>query len=283
MIDLLSSMRMFGVGLVLLVSASPALAACEAPVGLLAIQDSMDVAERAFESMNLDSFLTSADQAASALPCLQEAATRPFAARYHRVQGLRAFVVRDADRAPLAFAAARALEPAYVFPETLVPPDHPLRVLYGQVPLDAGAPTPLPTLAHGYLLVDGRAGSTRNTAFPQLVQHIDEHGAVVSTDYLWPGAPDPAWPLRAEAVVERRRHLVPLVSLAGLAVAGGAGAWAAHHGAIEDRAVYDDLSTPAAELDALYGQINRQERLAMGAGTLAGLASAAAVVLVVTW
>lgn len=246
---------------------------CAAPVSTQDLVEVLERAEAAYQEMDLDGFRVEADEAARALPCSSEVLPRPLVARYHRLQGLRAFVVRDSDRAPLAFAAARAIEPAYVLPESMVPLDHPLRQMYGAVPVESRLTTPLPQPADGYVLIDGRESLDRPTNLPAVLQRVSGAGELISSVYLWPENPAPEYEVAAATASAPESERAP-EHRRGAAVGWGVGAGVSLVAAGVSQALasqkedqYYDLSRPPDALDRLR-TIGRFEQ----AGALAGLA-----------
>lgn len=161
-----------------------ALAAC--PATSADLTSSLEAAEAAFGDMDTAGFLTATNRATAEANCLTESVPRSLIARLHRVEGLRAFVDKDADRAARAFASARAIEPAYTFPEALVPAEHPVRTQYTAVDPAAGGVTTAATPTSGYLTFDGRNTISRPTERPSLAQLVADDGAVSQSRYLWP-------------------------------------------------------------------------------------------------
>ena len=126
-------------------------------------------------------------------PCLQEAIPRTDATRYHRAQGLGAFINRDGDAASMAFLAARSIEPDAPLPSSLIPEGHPVQRLYSERSLDDRPFGPLPEPVDSYLLLDGRQADQRPLSQPVFFQRIESSGTVAQTAYLWPGDPLPSF------------------------------------------------------------------------------------------
>ena len=168
-------------------------AECEAGTTTAVIAADLTAAESAFEKRDKVAMVTAAEKARSDLPCLKDAVTPALAARFHRVQGLRAFLQQDEGSAIRSFAAARAIEPNYALPETMVPAAHPARVLYEMAPVAVASFAPVPAVA-GSLRLDGRDLQARPTDRPVIYQLFDEKGGVVTTFCLQPSDPLPALP-----------------------------------------------------------------------------------------
>lgn len=177
----------------------------------------LDGAEAAW-GVDEAAFSAALDRLGVRLPCLAGVVTPAQAARVHRVEGLAAFLARDMDRAGAAFAAARAADPAGDFPPGLVPDGNPVRRLFD----GATAPAddhPLPPPKRGRLILDGAPGERRPEARATLFQLADADTAL-TTAWLPPGAPTPAYPARGEGL------RLPLLVTAGVAAAGGGALWA---------------------------------------------------------
>ncbi|MEQ1569501.1 MAG: hypothetical protein ABMA64_27945, partial [Myxococcota bacterium] len=149
----------------------------------------LERAEASFRSLDLDGFRAATDEAAAQIDCVTDVMPRPVIARLHRVEGLRAFVDGDAVRASAAFASARAIEPAYQFPEALVPADHPVRSRYAQQDPASGGATPLDRPLEGQVEVDGRPNEPLPNTRPSVVQWVLGDGSLGTTQYTWPGDP----------------------------------------------------------------------------------------------
>jgi hypothetical protein len=247
----------------------------------------LERAEAAFQTLDLPAFRTETDAIAATVGCLREQLPRDLIARVHRVEGLRAFVDGDQTRAAGAFAAARAIEPSYRFPETLVPADHPVQVQY--LATDPGLVPRAPMLppVDGRLEIDGRAETGLPEDRPAVVQWIRADGSVPNSVYHWAGGPVFPYPTAPLPVVglpapaaERVRHTSrPLSIAAGALVATASGLFA---GAAVSRGQYfADDATPA-ELEDLRGQTNGLFWGSVGAGA-AGLGLGVAAVAVHRW
>lgn len=176
---------------------------------------SLDGADAAW-GVEEDSFRAAISRLETAIPCLVEPLVPAEAARVHRALGLSAWLARDTAGATAAFAAARAADPTYTFPEAMVPASNPVRRAYEGAPTE-GPSTRLPP-PRGQLLLDGVVTRLRVDDRPvvvQIVQHSD-------TTTLWvpAGAPVPTWPARGKGL------RVPLLIGAGAAAAGAGALYA---------------------------------------------------------
>jgi hypothetical protein len=161
---------------------------CEGrPATTSTVQQSLDLAQLAYNDLDDAGFKASLERALEALPCLEELIPRPLAASIHRYVGIGHFLERDHNRAQMAFAAAKSIEPNYRFPESLVPTDHPLFDDYDAPPPASPMFEAAPALSGGYYTFDGSPGSQRPTDRPTIAQVMRDDGAVAATAYLRPG------------------------------------------------------------------------------------------------
>ncbi|MFH1466883.1 MAG: hypothetical protein ABIO70_21040 [Pseudomonadota bacterium] len=178
--------------LLALTAVTPAHAACEAPTTTLQVQTLVEQAEATYTALDVPGFQAATDAIVADLACLHEPVPRYLAASVHRMVGLRAFIDRQPERSTRAFAAARSIEPAYSFPETLVPAGNPVLSTYAAIPVESGGMAALTAPADGHYLLDGRPGTERSTAWPVIFQQVDGQGQVLATSYLWQGEPLPS-------------------------------------------------------------------------------------------
>ena len=178
--------------------------ACADQSSIAELNRSMDKAEAAYGGLDLDGFMASSDLLRTDLPCLGEPMTRVVAERIHRIEGLRGYLDGDRRAASQSFAAARALDPEYSFPDTLVPPGYPEFELYNALDLTLGSTTKVDPMIDGYVLLDGKVGNDRPTDWPTIVQVINEDGEVVVTKYVRPGEPMPSYYPEAQARAEQQ-------------------------------------------------------------------------------
>jgi hypothetical protein len=179
----------------LMLTSRIALAQDCAPTTASTLQHLVDEALDAFEARDKDAYLERIGAAGAALPCLTEPLSAGLAADVHRGMGLQAFLVRDQQAAELSFAAARALQPSYSFPSTLVPPHHPVLEMYLALDPDSGSQIVMVPPSRGQILLDGHHSDERSSAFPQIAQYLDERGAVVWTAYVQHDQALPEYPV----------------------------------------------------------------------------------------
>lgn len=253
--------------LLLVVSApAPGHAACTeaitpAEVGLL-----LDDAEAAWIQLDERRFEDAADTLGGRIACLDAAPDHALVARYHQLQGMRAFLARDAPRSRLAFAAARRVHPPTGLSPSLVPERHPLREEYTAMPLEAISLTRVPRPAAGALWFDATASTDRPANVPTLFQWQDARGAIRRTAYVWPDAPLPAYPVAGAA----RRSLLIVAAASGIAAAG------LYTGAGLTAATYHDPVTPRDDLGGLRTRVNVLNGAAIVVGVAAGGAAVTA-------
>lgn len=191
--NLISPVKLALVALALAGSVQPARAAKGCAATSRELLTAEEAALSAYGALDLDGFVAATDHIQEMLGCMVEPVTRDLAAAAHRMIGLEAFTSGDKEKAKMAFAAARSLEPEWRFPESLFPPGHPVRTIYEAMPLDQATWTPLPPTA-AVVRIDGRVADARPGAWPALVQAFGVDGAVLGSWYLWPQDPLPALP-----------------------------------------------------------------------------------------
>ncbi|MCB9675949.1 MAG: hypothetical protein H6737_12575 [Alphaproteobacteria bacterium] len=170
-----------------------ALADCSDSVSDDALDGLLVDALSAYEALQAERFVTLVTEIEASVPCLSTPLPRHLAAGVHRARGLKAFVGRDHDSAAASFAAARAIEPAYAFPTSLVPEDNPVLEDYTAIDPATRAARPTEPPESGTIRVDGSRGH-RLEGLPALVQWIGDDGAVQNTWLVDGDAPDPRYP-----------------------------------------------------------------------------------------
>lgn len=253
------------------------------------LRDTLSAAETAMGQLDVETFLAAMDTVAFEVPCLGEVLDRPTIARLHRLQGIRQFVANDEDRAALAFAAARSIEPNYALPTWLVPDGHALRGVYGLVPLENAQSARLPAPRTGSLLVDGQEGLDRPTRWPTFVQVLNSAGQPMASAYLFPGDAPPAYAAAPDPISTATPVPPAAPRRIGLALGGGALAAGAASGALYGLAAANaaDLreSHPDWDLDDLERARGRTNGLLVGSGVaaVAGLGLGSAALILVRW
>lgn len=262
--------------------------AADCPAGQAALVQEISAAEASFEQMDLPGFQRAEGRVREILLCLSEPLTPALAARVHRLEGLSSFIARDPARAGQAFAAARALDPAYTFPDTLLPPGHPARKLFessgGQAETERVAAP-----GSGTLRFDGRESLDRVVGWPTILQRLDDGGGVAQTLYLWPGE-SPAWLQPAPVVSlarapQRSEEQLRRWSAAGMLTAAtisGVTSALLYRTARIEAGEYWDPATPDGDLDELRARVNTHQGLALGVGIL-GLGAGVGAALVFRW
>ncbi|MFZ5482152.1 MAG: hypothetical protein ACOZNI_35655 [Myxococcota bacterium] len=260
---------------------------CPAPAPLAQLEGRLAAAEAAWSDLDDAAFARVMDEAAIALPCVRERVSPALAARYHRLVGLRLFAAREDARAAGAFAAARAADPGYTFPASLVPEGNAARDLYGRLPLDAGG-AQVPPPKTGTLLFDGVAGDVRPAGRPSIVQVLDARDEVLAT--AWVGPADAMPPYDAAPMpttrLEGGRKLGPArVALLGGAAVSVGGAGAMYALALAEKASLDNPPDSwEGSPDGHYAAQARANGLAVGSGLAMGVGvGVATVALVLPW
>lgn len=240
------------------------IAAAVCPAEPAALSASLDRAESAFNDMDERAFRQAVNDAAADADCLTQPIDSATAARLHRMVGLRAFVDGDEAAARLAFAAARAVEPVYAFPESFLPRNHPALALYGEAAQLSGAADAVDPPAQGQLQFDGQASLARPRAWPTVAVLVDPAGNAEHSAYLSPGEPLFPYPV-APPEPDARRLNTPLAVSAGLSLLGSGVLYGLA------RASYDrfyDPVTPDGDLAALQDRTNRLYYTSVGAAAL---------------
>lgn len=257
-------------------------AECAATTSSADLVSALDQAKAAYGNLDVDGFRAAMAHARTVLPCLSDEVTTHLAAEMHRFEGLHAFVDRMPEKATTAFAAARAVEPNYRFPSTLVPAGNPVLEQYGAIDPDSGRVERVPEPLDGRLTFDGRPSTVRSKSFPTVVQLLDGDGTTRTTAYLWPTDPVPPYtPKPATAQVAEgggnggggsvtdalnsgpdRNFLVGAGVSAGVAAALYAGAFVVH-------GKYQREDTP---IDSLDGLRTANNGLVLASGTGAAVA-----------
>ncbi len=225
------------------------------------LDEAIDHAESAFAELRVDDFEVSIDQIDLMLECLEGPVVPETAARLHRIQGIVKYAVGDERRATSSLMAARRLDPGHPIPDSLVPPDHPVRQIYDNVDLGQDPTTDVPEPKSGWLAFDGERGLGRPLERATVVQVFKEDGRAVTARYSFPGDPMPPYPgfrssmsadmLGVDAVAEpSRRTPVGLFVAGGVMLAAGAGGLFMANA--QDQAMDD--ATTVQELDAAFGR-----------------------------
>lgn len=264
---------MRSLSVLLLLVPSLAAADCPEPVGTTALQQAVEQAEVAFGTADLEGFQAAQARLQALLPCLESTAPRNLAAGVHRVEALRAFADREQDRAVGAFAAARAIEPGYAMPATVVPDGHPVRGLYDQSESVDVVSEAAPRPAGAYLVFDGRPSDERPGNVPTIAQLVAEDGAVRTSAYLWPGDalfPYEIAPPGSDPVGPRARRGNPKVPLLVAAGASGVASGVMFGLAGSTHAQYTGHELPYEDGDSAY----RRNQLYFYTGSATAVVSA---------
>ncbi|GDX80816.1 hypothetical protein LBMAG42_26270 [Deltaproteobacteria bacterium] len=227
------------------------------------VQLTLEDAEAAFGRLDIVGFRAATDQANADVKCLREVAPRPLAARLHRLEGLRWWADGDLARAHASFAAARAIEPGFAFPEALVPPGHPVLAEYAASDPLTGGETRVPAPEAAVIWFDGRAADSRPDARATLAQLVATSGDVRASALLWPG--EALFPYDVARPVKKGPNL-PFSIAAGVTLAAGAVCYGL---AAADYDTFHDPNTASADLPGLQNSTNALYFSSIGAGVLA--------------
>lgn len=162
------------------------------------LSERVDLAEQAYGLLDVEKFSESMQEASLMLPCMSAVVPPGLAAHYLRILGVQYFLGHANERADQVFSAARSIDPAYVFPESLVPVDHPLRAHYAAVALSSLHAAPVPKPLDSTLYFNG-AAATERPGWPAIVQVVDASAAVKSTAILFREDGLPAYDLAPES------------------------------------------------------------------------------------
>lgn len=277
---------MFGWSAWILVTAlshlEPARADCPSgPKTTADVVAELDDAESAYGGLKVDAFRAAMAEVRAAVPCLSEEVTSHVAAEIHRYEGLLAFLDRVPERSMAAFAAARAIEPNYKFPETVVPANNPALADYLAIDPDASPRMRVAQPIDARILFDGQPAVDRARDFPAIVQLVSADGSVRTTAYVWPGDPLPAYAPRPDTdIVDRTGggggpsalgavRSGPHVGLLGSAGVGAVLAGALYTSAFVVHRKYYGDETPLQSLDGLRTANNS---LVVASGATLGVA-----------
>lgn len=151
-------------------------------------------AQDALARLDRETLTASVGAAESKLGCLSDALSEIEVAHLLRLQGVSLWVA-GAERRPDAdvwFAAARALQPRYQFPSSVLMPTHPLALAVHETrgePVDSQR---LPA-GRGLVLVNGSPSDNAPINQPWVVQHV-ENGVPTVGALVRPGDAVPEWP-----------------------------------------------------------------------------------------
>ena len=148
-------------------------------------------AESAYELGDIPGVRAAAWRAGRELGCLTAVVPAPMAARFHRVRALEAYLEGDEMTAIRAFGAARLADPAYTFPDTLVPEGDSLHEIYAAYSIDKLKGAKLKSPPEGAFYLDGVAARKRPEGLPFVAQIVAPDGQVLVTALMKPEDPLP--------------------------------------------------------------------------------------------
>jgi hypothetical protein len=262
----------------LMVALAPAAAQadCPSPATAVDVIESAEGSANAYRNADLLEFVKTTTKLEAQVPCMAEPLPRNVVANVHRMMGLRAFVDQKREKAEQAFGAARSIEPAYRFPETMVPPGHPIMEAYEALAVDDVTTREIPAASGGYFQFDGRPSQDRPISFPTVAQLFNGDGGVEVSAYLWPAdgmfdyvEGDPALPAGMDPSLIDLRPTGPNLPL--LASAGGAAVLAGVSFGIASASASQFASpeTPYADGAKLRSRTNTFTVVSGGAGAAA--------------
>lgn len=249
-------------------------ALAECPAHLASLDAALDRAQLAFSRLDTVGFARESEEVMREAGCLIEPIVPSEAARLHRASGLREYVAGREDAASSAFVAARAIEPTWQFPESFVPPEHPIRRLYDAARHGSHATVEVESPALGHLEFDGVPSVQRPIDRAALAVLVGPDGEVTDSAYLWPGDPlfayafaAPVAPLPLPATAPPRpRPTVPLAIVAGVSVVASGACYAL---ALDANHAFWTPGTPEGDLPALQSRTNALYITSVGAAVLA--------------
>lgn len=253
---------------VVLLLGPSAWALCPAPATSADLEAAAQAAEDAFEQLDAAAFSAALEAQRAALPCLSGPISPTTAARLHNTEALAAFLDRNEGGTLDAFRAALIADPAQDLGEGLEQ-THPIRYERRYAARFEAPPVTLlrPLSSSESALADGRRVNERYTELPVVLQRVQaEDGTVLASLYLPANAPLPDWvevappPLSTDV----RRHL----RLGGLAVAATLTSGVLIRGAVLNRRLYLDPSTPYDRLDTLESRANLYSSLSIGSAVV---------------
>jgi hypothetical protein len=171
---------------VTLLVATPAVAGCAERSTVAGLTATLDRIDQAYSTADTVGYAEAMGALGPQLDCSSEILPRSLIARIHRTQALGAFTAQDGMRLAQAFAAAKSIDPAYVYPESFIPPSHPLARMYMETEPTTDT-VPIPPPLDGFLLLDGEALDARPAQRAVVVQHVLDRNQVAFTGYLLPG------------------------------------------------------------------------------------------------
>ena len=247
----------------------------------------LDVAVTAFANMDRATFEERADLALEELPCLADAVGTAHAAKFHRVEALRSYLMKDMEGVVRSFRSSLRLEPDYELPTSLGRPGTPLHQQFEEARRQPPSKTePVGSAPGEATLVDGRKSAERPTELPVILQWVGEGWEVKETLYLTPGAALPEWakPRAIDLTIPTAPRKPPsptpfFVASGALAitsiVASGLGiAWSQE---------FEDPSTPYDELEGLRDRTNAAAAVSAISGAAALGFGGAGLYVVIRW
>ena len=263
----------FSAALLLFVPRVSVAAGCPTQVAADALNASIDRALQKIADFDIDAFRTETDAVRGMMPCVSEPLSPKDAASLHRLFGLRAFGERNVESS-VAFAAARFLDPDFVFPEDVVPTGNPVLDDYNVIDLAARQTDEVPEPTVGQLSFDGQVSLERPLNWPTIVQIYDGESAIADSVYLLPGDRMPFYP--GSGTIDTERLRAPLLVFTGATAVGAGVLYAvalANKAAYRnpDNLDYRQLDTQRASTNALVISAGVSGIVSVASGVTVGL------------
>jgi len=175
--------------------------ACSVPATAEDLSREVVGAERATRDLDREALVAADARVASRLACLEEPLDPNLVASIFRTRALTLFVVKDREEAVRWMIAARAADPGFVWPLSLVPSGHPLRREFETVSVAQTSLVAIPRPSDGWIEVDGRRTRGLPSNRPWILQWRRADGSVGATAI---GTSPPAsWPFPVDSAAPR--------------------------------------------------------------------------------
>ena len=158
-----------------------AAAECTAPTTFQAYSRVIVEAEQAIRDSDRATLERAERDAETQLQCLRSALRPADVASFMRLKGIAHFVRKERDTSTVWFEAARAVEPSFSLPVSLIPERHPLRRAFESVQVPEEDLTRLPEPAEGTTEVNGRPANEVPARLPWVLQWRNSTGDVAAT------------------------------------------------------------------------------------------------------
>jgi hypothetical protein len=153
----------------------------------------LTTATDAFADMDDATFLTTMEEAESALACAEVVLTPAVAAAWHQASALKALIDGDDDATLASLRAMHGAQPDTLLPAEIAPAGGPLARKHAEAIALTDPVSALGAPAHVTTYVDGSTSNERPTERPALLQVVHQD-ALTFSGVLAAGAQPPAWP-----------------------------------------------------------------------------------------